>query len=144
LSICKKDTMWHAHLCNSAGIIACERAQAIQAKSWYEKCLTIRETLLDKNHIEVSNIYNNYANSLICAGDSEEALDDAEALYKRCLEIDAPKPDEETRRLRHIKVFNLGNVYTWMGRYEEAIKQIIAAQKLVCENFGAGTHWDAV
>jgi tetratricopeptide (TPR) repeat protein len=144
LNICKKGTKWHAHLCNSAGIIACERAKAIEAKARYEECLKIRERVFPKNHTEIANIYNNFANSLICAGGSTEALEEAEALYLKCLEIDATKPEDETRRLKHIRHFNLGNVYTWLERYDDAVREILSAQQMVRENFGAATHWDAV
>lgn len=144
LDICKKGTRWHAHLCNSAGIIACERAKAIDAKSWYEQCQQIRERVFPENHTEIANIYNNLANALICAGGSPETLEEAETLYKKCLAIDATKPEDETRRLKHLRHFNLGNVYTWMGKYDDAVCQIILAQQMVRENFGAATHWDAV
>ncbi|ORX93670.1 hypothetical protein BCR34DRAFT_580375 [Clohesyomyces aquaticus] len=57
---------------------------------------------------------------------------------------ESTKPENETRRLKHLRHFNLGNVYTWMGQHEEAMEQIILAQQMVREVFGARTHWDVI
>ncbi|KUJ06621.1 uncharacterized protein LY89DRAFT_790467 [Mollisia scopiformis] len=140
---CKdKETLQWAHLCNSAGLVECERGNAKAAFVYMNTSRRIREKLLPSDHEELANIYNNYANVIMTESQDEASLAMAESLYLKALEIDKSKPEEESALILHIRWLNLATVWMFQKRYKEAVEAVETGRHYAIKNFGPACHFD--
>ncbi len=135
----KEGLIW-AHLCNTAGIVEYERGNAERSYPYMNKSREIRERLLPENHMDVSDVLNNYGNLLMTDSESGTSLASALELYQRAANIDNAAPQGE--RVLHIRHINIGAVYTFQGQYDLAVTHYELARKYAIATFGKGRHFD--
>jgi tetratricopeptide (TPR) repeat protein len=140
---CKdKETLQWAHLCNSAGLVECERGNSKAAYVHMNTSRRIREKVLPFDHEELANTYNNYANVIMTESQDKASLAMAESMYLKALEIDKSKPEEESALILHIRWLNLATVWMFQKRYAEAIEAVETGRQYAIKKFGLACHFD--
>jgi hypothetical protein len=121
MDLCEeKDSLIYANLANSLGCSEYERGNVETSRQHIEHSLDIRLKILDKDHVEVGNSYNNYGN-LILQELKPGACEEAIKYYYLTQEIFEKQPPEIADRLLHLPHTNLSRAMRVLKRYDEAI-----------------------
>jgi tetratricopeptide (TPR) repeat protein len=143
-SVCpNQNTLWYAHLCNSAGLVYNERVNSKEALQQYTICKDIREALLPPDHQELANIYGNLATVMPMYPGTEQALEECKELLLKALKIELGKPTEESVKNIFIRYQNLGLVLALLKQYEDGTRYILLGRETARKAFGMDVHWEA-
>jgi tetratricopeptide (TPR) repeat protein len=93
-----------------------DRGNLAQARTLYDRALAIAEKALGPEHIDLGGYLDGAANVRSSAGDHSAAL----ALRERALAIDDSGARGESSLEAAVTLYNLGDDYAALGRYEEA------------------------
>ena len=138
-----KESLDYAHLCSTWGCLQIERGRAREAKKVLEDCLNIRCKLLDEDHVEIANIWNNLGNDVLQIYDSEEATAEAITCWQKALEIYYKAPVEEQAELLFASLLNITRAYRLAGDMEQATKYMELTDEAIQIAFPLGGHWEA-
>jgi tetratricopeptide (TPR) repeat protein len=110
-----------------------DQGKYIEAITYYEKSLKIREKTLPANHPNLANSYNNIGNVYDNMGEYSKAL----SYYEKDLEISQKALPANHPHLA-TSYNNIGNVYNTMGEYSKALsyyeKDLEISQKTLLAN----------
>jgi tetratricopeptide (TPR) repeat protein len=139
LVIKDKESLDWAHIVNSAALVETERGNAVKARHFTTKALTIREKLCPEQDMERSDAYNNYALMLLTESFDTAHLNEAEKYLDMAIKIASKFPDG--CKVLHVRYLNLGRVYTEMRRFQDAEESYELGRKYSEQTFGKGTHF---
>jgi tetratricopeptide (TPR) repeat protein len=112
------DPLIYAHLCNSAGRLWAQQGYFARSLEFMERCRDIRTKNLPAHDEEVWNIHNNLGNVYLSLRDYKKALEEHDFCTKTL--PDRNRGQEEWIENTYVNLFNLGRVYTEVGRFSEA------------------------
>lgn len=138
-----KESLDYAHLCNTWGCLQVERGRAQEAKKVLEDCLDIRRRVLDEDHVEIANIWNNLGNDVLQIYDSEEAMAEAIKCWQKALDIYYKAPLEQQAELVFASLLNITRAYRLAGNMEQATKYMELTDEAIRTAFPPGGHWEA-
>lgn len=143
MELCEdRESLVYANLANSLGQMECERSHIEEAHKYMDKSLQIRKALLPKDHVEIANGLNNYANILfqeLKPGACEEAL----RLYDESITI-SMRDEVHRKKFLHIPHTNISRVLRVLKRYDESIEHANKSRSYAIAQMGAMTHFDGL
>jgi tetratricopeptide (TPR) repeat protein len=144
LYICKdKEGLVYAALANSIGCTECERGHVQASHHYIDKSLEIRRRRLPKNHPEIANSLNNYANILLLnldTGDCEKAL----RYYMECIDINMECSPDHSDKFLHIPHTNIARLLRVTKDYDGSIRHAELSRQYSVKSLGPGNHFDGL
>lgn len=143
MEICEdKEGLVYANLANSLGCMECERGHIADAYTYTSAGLRIRQNLLPKDHVEIANSLNNYAN-IIFLEMKDGACEKALALYKQCIDI-CMKHEDHRKKFLHVPHTNMSRVTRILKRFDESVEDANISRQYAVAQLGADCHFDGL
>ena len=144
MELCEdKEGLVYANLANSLGLTECERSHVADAHEYMDESLRIRQKLLPKNHAEIANSLNNYAN-IILQDLRPGACEKAIKLYDECIAICMTRPEVARNKFLHIPHTNISRALRIMKKYDESIEHANISRSYAVAHLGSFTHFDGL
>jgi len=134
----KDESIPHTNLCVNMGQVLCERGQDMSALHYNDIVLKVRQKFLDTNHSEIANALSNSALSMVgCGRDLDRALE----MLLQSLQIDLSNPEEDHKKVLHLRHFNTGFAYRALGKLREARYHVEKASACAEAEFGRESRY---
>ncbi len=125
-----KESLWYAHMLNSAFCSHFEFNDLKQARETLEGCREIREKLLESDHEELANTYHNLGCLETAVGNTKEALEH----LNRSIQIQQLIPDSD--RVIAVSELCIGRALLQQGDYPQCRKHFDIALGLLIKTVG--------